>query len=172
MAPAIDVEQLALYLPVETAAQAVKDLRDQGLKGEAKQLEAAVQKKMDDLAKAKAEADAKAEAGRQQTLADARDKFASAVADFVALRDEALDHLAAYLEVAEKAIAESGNYHALYTAMHSLLKPEDYEGRANGSIKDPLPELPESAVQIVNKDPRFKGKFASSNHGLGGSVNL
>jgi hypothetical protein len=208
MAPQIDVAQLALYLPVETAAQAVADLRAQGLDAEADKLQAAVQAKMDDLANAKAEAERKAEADRQRALAEGRVKFDEAVADFVAIRDEALDYLSAYLDAAERAIQESAKYQSIYSAMHSLLNPEDYKAgpvaeaerelqeaqEAKGAdmqtIKaaaakvekakaqhgqqfvDPLPELPMSAMQIVASDPRFKGKFAASNHGLGGAVNL
>jgi DNA repair exonuclease SbcCD ATPase subunit len=160
--PQVDVERLALYLPVETAAQALADLRAQGLKAEAKQLEKAVQRKMDDLAKAKAEAEAAEEAARQQALADGIEKFEAAKAEFATLRDEALEHLAEYIAKAEIAIAESGNYAALYHTLYSLHDPDKDE---------PLPELPASAQHIVNNDPRFKGKFHGTNN-VGRTVNL
>jgi hypothetical protein len=168
--PQVDVEQLALYLPVETAAQAVADLRAQGLKAEAEQLEKAVQRKMNDLAKAKAEAEAAEEAARQRALADGREAFDAAVADFVALRDEALDHLADYIEVAQRAINEGASFQSIYSRMYSLLRDEDYYDK-DGNNVDPLPELPESGMQIVQKDERFRGKFALSGGIPGGAVN-
>src|SRR6266516_5200775 len=145
MAP-IDVQQLVHYLPVETAVQAVADLRAQGLNDDADKLQSALQKKMDDLAAAAAKDEADAEDARQQALAALREQFDAEAAAFVDARDDALEHLAAYIVAAKSAPSMP---HMVRAKMEALLKDEDYKRNPDGSIIDPLPELPESATSIV-----------------------
>jgi hypothetical protein len=162
VADGFDVQQFVQYLPVEAAAEAIRDLKAQGLKNEAQELEKALKQKTDSLAKAKAEAEAAEEAKRLAALADLRAQFDDAVAAFVVRRDAALDALADYLDLAQKAINDGNSFSPLYSQMYSLSKDGDPD----------LPEMPESAMQIVQKDERFKGRFAAHGGIPGGPANL
>ncbi len=128
--------------PVSAVEAAIAELHAAGLDADADRLANVLAERKAKLEEAHAAKAAEEAAVRQHTIAAAQDRFADRSAAYVVLRDEALDSLAHYVQLAVPAM------HA-YKAMEAAALALD---RLTGDMA----ERPLSASRIFAKDERFK----------------
>lgn len=128
--------------PVASVDAAVQELREAGLVAEADELAAVLAQRQQQLAEARAAKAAEKEAARQKAITAAKATFNDRVAEYVVLRDEALDSLAEYVELATPGIDA-------YSKMQKAAA--DLDRLTNEMVERPL-----SASDIFRKDERFK----------------